>query len=211
MNPDDRRLTAIHEAGHAVACGVLARRAYHPVSILPDAVTLGRCRAGGLVLRGVVPVMTIGADIEVQVLVAGFAAEEVIGEQEGTFIEEMDVMYGCFGFPPNHDFTIALAWLEAAGLHDLDDRFRRLDVLYRRMLRFMQRADVQAAVAVLVDRLLDVGVIGEIGVSPMKWEEDSRVMDRADGLVARLAARRWRDTCRRLRSMATFNPAAMAR
>jgi hypothetical protein len=195
-----REQVAVHEAGHAIAAHVFCRRAYHPVTIIPTEWALGSAWVGGsLEVAGLCTPSEI--DAEVQMLIAGLAAEEVIGGVEDAFELELETcVYAVADFPPEHDLSKALAWLAAAGLCDEGDQLHRLGVLYRRTMRFMRHEEVRAAVQVLAERLLETGVIGEIGVSDEKFAIDCAVMKAAEAHVARLRARRSRQRrARRLR------------
>ncbi|MDR3422856.1 MAG: M50 family metallopeptidase, partial [Xanthobacteraceae bacterium] len=73
-SPDDRRVLAVHEAGHAVA-GVLAGRALCSISVVARADSGGRTTMSG----GPSSVFTRASiDVEIRVLVSGRAAEDVL-------------------------------------------------------------------------------------------------------------------------------------
>lgn len=170
---DDLRLTAVHEAGHAIAATALVGRNPCPVTIVPDDLFLGRARAGTLVLPGLRYPVAV-AEAEVQVLLAGLAAEEAIGGEFDAYGMALDEPRDEF-----HDIEKAAAWLAAAGITK-ERRERRLAALYGRALRLMARADIRAAMAVLVERLLEVRVV----------DADDPVIEKVHQFVGRLSRRR---------------------
>lgn len=169
------RRVAIHEAGHAVAAMVLVGRNPFPVSIVPDDRTNGRARAGNIVVPGFhYPKPWVEA--EVLVLLAGLAAEEVIGGDFDAIGSALD----CWEEDEGYDIFKAMTWLAASSVAS-DTHEHRLAVLYRRALRLLGRAEVRSAVAVLVERLLEVQVV----------DCADQVADRMAALVEPWARRPW--------------------
>ncbi|GGD87989.1 hypothetical protein GCM10011390_03450 [Aureimonas endophytica] len=162
LSPEDRRLVAIHESGHAIAVMLLGRIP-ESVSIVSDGITRGGVRAGSLI--GMARLRDY--ENEVVVRLGGRAAEEVIlGEASGG--AEADL----------HGATSVVAQLIGrtglAGRLVFDERVdiavleTKLRELYGRTLRLIGQH--RAAVEALADLVVERRVLGKAALEAFAAE-----------------------------------------
>lgn len=191
MDPGQLLEIGIHEASHAIVAYVLLRRPGGPLALTTPflepavacAVPLPRFRYPGA-----------WVEAEVQVLLAGVVGEVVIGSS--MFGGEMTLIdaefLGC------EDVTEARGWLAATGITDEHAQDRRLRSLLQRTRHLLVRADVRAAVDVLVERHFALGVSAKIRTAPNRTEVDWQVMHQAHRLVHRIGGQHFRRLSRRV-------------
>lgn len=169
-------LTAIHEAGHAVAAMALVRRSPHPITIVPDSRSLGRAHAGSCTPGELLTVPEL--EREVQVHLAGLAAEETIGDVPYALDNAIDS--GELEVPAT-DAARALAALQLLNL-DEAGTWRRLHALYGRTRRFLTGARAAAAVWTIARRLVEVGTV----------DGDDEALESAEKTLEPVARYYWR-------------------
>jgi hypothetical protein len=194
---EQHKLTALHEAGHAVAAMAIGRRMPHPITIVPTEEAWGSAHVGSFLIPGFYPLRVV--EREVQILLAGFAAEDAIGGYDGALESEIDAWpweEDAGDYNRDHDVSKALVWLKDAGL-DEERRWRRLWVLYRRTLRFVCHPDARGAIEMIASRLLEVGTIADGRRGEAELQADFRILALADRRTKRLEHRRHRQPRRR--------------